>query len=465
MPDTGGGIIVAWHPNALVDPALIFTSFPRRIVFGARHGIFDWPVIGRIVRAMGTVPIYRAQDLDPTMSEAARREANQKSLDAMAGAVAGGAFTALFPEGLSHDDSSPRTLKPGAARLYYQVLRTIGPDAARPLLLPVGLHYDEKHLFGSSVLIVYHPPLTIEPPLADPPPVNAPEEARRTAYGALTQDIEQSLNNVVHATENWEIHQLLHRARTLVRAERAARAGTRLQPPTLAERVLAFRRLWTGYNALRQSRPSEVGKLLERIRRYDAELAALSIDDHELDADPKASRLMSKVALAVRAFVVYLVLPPILVFGYLVNLPPALITWAITRWRSHAEKDEATIKILAGFALFPAAWLIAALVVVRTFDGLGGLDDAGRGDIWLLGLVAFGLCAVGGLLTVHYQRFAIQTYRAFRLRLTHAEEAASLEKLRANRSAICDAIVDLAQGIDLPGQVLPDGRIIDEPRI
>ena len=32
IPATGGGLLVAWHPNALVDPGLIYTQFPRRIV-------------------------------------------------------------------------------------------------------------------------------------------------------------------------------------------------------------------------------------------------------------------------------------------------------------------------------------------------------------------------------------------------------------------------------------------------
>ena len=57
VPSTGGGILIAWHPNGLVDPALIISSFPRRVVFGARHGLFKWPIVGQVMRALGTVPI------------------------------------------------------------------------------------------------------------------------------------------------------------------------------------------------------------------------------------------------------------------------------------------------------------------------------------------------------------------------------------------------------------------------
>ena len=63
VPSSGGGMIVSWHPNAIIDGALILTQFPRRIVFGARHGLFKWPFLGTVLRQLGTVPIYRRQDV------------------------------------------------------------------------------------------------------------------------------------------------------------------------------------------------------------------------------------------------------------------------------------------------------------------------------------------------------------------------------------------------------------------
>ncbi|MBT8467758.1 MAG: 1-acyl-sn-glycerol-3-phosphate acyltransferase, partial [Deltaproteobacteria bacterium] len=86
VPTSGGGILIAWHPNGLVDPALIITGFPRRVVFGARDGLFAWPIVGRLMRALGTVPIFRATDSKDGNVDA-RRQANRRSLDAMARAV------------------------------------------------------------------------------------------------------------------------------------------------------------------------------------------------------------------------------------------------------------------------------------------------------------------------------------------------------------------------------------------
>ena len=80
IPTDGGGLVVSWHPNGLIDPALILAYFPGKIVFGARHGLFAWPALGWLMRRVGTVPIYRAADRS-RMSLEERRKANQASLD------------------------------------------------------------------------------------------------------------------------------------------------------------------------------------------------------------------------------------------------------------------------------------------------------------------------------------------------------------------------------------------------
>src|SRR5688572_16226591 len=59
LPADRGGILVAAHPNGLVDPTLILAAFTHHVVFGARSGLFRIPVLGAIIRGLGTVPICR----------------------------------------------------------------------------------------------------------------------------------------------------------------------------------------------------------------------------------------------------------------------------------------------------------------------------------------------------------------------------------------------------------------------
>ena len=87
IPSDRGAILVAWHPNAIVDALIITSVFPYQVIFGGRHGLFRYPLLGRVMKAAGGVPIYRRQDLRG-MSVEEQRERNQESLDALADRIA-----------------------------------------------------------------------------------------------------------------------------------------------------------------------------------------------------------------------------------------------------------------------------------------------------------------------------------------------------------------------------------------
>src|SRR5215217_6434962 len=55
-------IFVLNHPNALLDPVFLLCLAPRRVSFLAKAPLFRMPVIGALVRAMDSLPVYRKQD-------------------------------------------------------------------------------------------------------------------------------------------------------------------------------------------------------------------------------------------------------------------------------------------------------------------------------------------------------------------------------------------------------------------
>jgi 1-acyl-sn-glycerol-3-phosphate acyltransferase len=442
----GGGIFVAWHPNALLDGALILTTFPGRIVVGARHGLFRVPFLGQLMKGLGMVPVYRRQDLPVGDDPASRRQSNEKSIEAMAKAVTEGAFALLFPEGQSHDAPHPTELKTGAARLFYRA-REMTPEGARPpVIVPVGLHYDRKQLFRSQALVVYHLPFEPSPELLEPLGPGETDEERRTRYRALTAELEAALREVVHATESWDLHYAMHRARKILRAERAHRSGTTLERPTMKERVAAFARLWAGYNERARTHGDDVRKLVARIDSYDSDLDALGIEDHELYAAGSMPSLRSVVSLVLQILLVYFVLPPILLIGYVVNLPAGLLVWGIARWGAKARKDVASLKLVAGAIAFPLLWTVAALLVAWGDTRLSSLYPHFSGAPVRTGALAFLLSAIGAFVVLHYQRLARRTLKAVRVRLTRWRRSRTLERLRLERVELYDELRRLARG-------------------
>jgi 1-acyl-sn-glycerol-3-phosphate acyltransferase len=458
IPKDRGGLLIAGHPNGLVDPALIMAVFPERIVFGARHGLFSLPVLGWFIRRVGTVPIYRASD-ESDLTGAERKEANMRSLDGLAQEIAQGSFSALFPEGLSHDLSHLTEIKTGAARLYYRARERQPDSGAAPVIIPVGLHYDRKNVFRSRVLVSFQPRLQLPPELDTAP---GPDE-RRQAVKGLTEMIQESLVRVVGATDDWHIHHLMHRASKLVKAELAHRKGAAYKNPSLAESRLGFSRIWDGYQARKKSDPDRIEGFRKRISRYDRCLRLLDLEDHELTALPRmASPILVAMFLA-QAIAVYLLFPPILVLGTIINILPYFLLKWITRSISESKKDEATLKLIGGAVLFPAAWALAAVGAWFAEQELQALFPALPDLAVLVVLTTVAIGIFGGFLALIYSELSAETYRAIRVRVRKRRRKALIQELLEDRSELCTELIALGEGLALPGIREDDGRLVSAP--
>ena len=457
VPKEGGGLLVAWHPNGLIDPGLVLATFPRRVVFGARHGLFKWPGLGWLLRSLGTVPLYRSKDVRPGDDPQKFRAANRKGLEALAATIREGAFSALFPEGLSHDEPHLMPLRSGAARLYYQAVGGGTEGSRRPVILPVGIHYDGKRLFRSRALVVFHPPLELPEELATP---EQDPEAYRSQVNTLTELLDEVLDKTVLATESWDLHHHMHRARALLRAERAHRAGAEPGPTDLKEQVLGFARLWTAYRIRRQTHPEATASMLQRVVRYDEDLRAAGLEDHHLDAPPRLTSPWFALVLVLLAIFVFLVLPPVLLIGYLLNLPTALLVSLAARRAAAKDKDEASLKLLVGLVAFPFTWIVLAVLVGWRGSRLAALYPQIPNRPWLTAALVIVLGALGGLVALTYHPLATQLLRAIRVRLTLSRSRRAVKRLREERASLHDDLLAMAEGLTLPGEVAADGRIV-----
>lgn len=447
VPAEGGGLVISWHPNGLVDPGLILTQCPRPVVFGARHGLFRYPLLGSLLREVGTVPIYRAIDVGGDASPDARRIANARSLEALAERVAAGSLSALFPEGISHDEPDLQALRSGAARLYYRA-RQLAGQGPPPSILLVGLHYDDKQMFRSSALVMFHPPLPLPPELDVTPQGDVDSEPVRALTRQLTAHVEQALREVVHATDSWALHDLMHRTRRLMRAERAHRAGIEPDRTTIGERVLGFSEVRSGYHQLMERDPARARALRLRVTRYDADLRALRLEDYDLDAPPSLGSKWIALLLALQLLGVFLLLPPLVVLGYLINLPTALLVIGIAKLAAAKRKDEATVKLLVGTIAFPLTWIAAGVLAGighhQLHLGFPRIPDTP----WLAGITMATLGAVGGAAALRYLAVARETARAVRVRLTRRGAVRSVARLRRERSKIFDALAAAAESVE-----------------
>ena len=151
VPRDGPLLIVANHPNAMIDPLLVGTAVPRRVLPTAKATLFERPALGWLLRAVGVVPLRRAKDeARETATLPVAPDRNAQAFALVTVALRARHVVLVFPEGISHDDPMLAPLKSGAARM---ALQAHGEGVAGLRLLPIGLVFEEKERPGSRVLV------------------------------------------------------------------------------------------------------------------------------------------------------------------------------------------------------------------------------------------------------------------------------------------------------------------------
>lgn len=186
IPRTGAVLLAANHSNSLMDPAIVGITAGRAVKFFAKAPLFDVPVLGRLMHALGMLPAFRAQDAGAQVCR------NLESLNVGAQALARGDVVGIFPEGKSHDSLKLEQIRSGAARMAVQAVE----QGARDLkLVPIGINYQRKQLFRSAIWVRVGRPINVARFLAQ-------HGEERKAMRALTAEIEARLKRVVlHLTE------------------------------------------------------------------------------------------------------------------------------------------------------------------------------------------------------------------------------------------------------------------------
>jgi 1-acyl-sn-glycerol-3-phosphate acyltransferase len=221
----GPVLVVANHPNSLLDPLVVFRTAGRPTRPLAKAPLFDQLFVGGMLRVLGGLPVYRKQD------DAGQMHRNEQTFDAAIAALRAGHAVQIYPEGISHSEPALVPLRTGAARIAFGA--EVRSDWSLGLqLVPIGITYRQKALFRGTALAFIGEPFTID--------------EYREAYGrdpvaavqSLTEEIAQRLQDV---TLN------------LSRAARCALAGRAGVP---SERIFLF---LSGERA-RQPRPARNGR-------------------------------------------------------------------------------------------------------------------------------------------------------------------------------------------------------------
>lgn len=405
-------IFVLNHPNALVDPVFLLCLAPRRVSFLAKAPLFRMPVIGYLVRALDSLPVYRRQDEGENVSK------NQETFVAARRLLAKGGTIGICPEGVSHNDPGLKPIKTGAARIS---LGAVSTNEVKELkIVPAGLYYTSKTSFRSSALLYFGNPIPVQPVELDEDG-NPPREAVRE----LSDRIEKALREVILDAQQNEA--LL----TISRAERIfSSASDDAESETLTEELQLQQRFIKAYMVLQQTQPERLRRLEVKMIRFEEELSQAGVDPDELAAPPSKLDVFGRI---VKRSLMFLIMLGPAVLGSVVHYPAYRLGGYLARKLSKNSDDVvSTVKIISAMLLFPLTWIAISLVL---YVAVG----------WLSAVAALVVIPICGYVAVIFHEELDQSLGGLRVLMFFLMRRRFFVRLLAERKSIKNEIIALGR--------------------
>jgi len=403
-------IFVLNHPNALVDPVFLLCLAPRPVSFLAKAPLFGMPVIGYLVKALDSLPVYRRQDEGQDVTR------NQETFVAARKLLARGGTIAICPEGVSHDEPGLKPIKTGAARISLAAVST--GEVSELKIIPAGLYYTSKTSFRSDALLYFGNPIHVEPVTLEPdgtPP--------RDAVRVLSAEIEKALREVILDARHEEELQ------TTARAERIFTSATP-EEESLKDELRLQQRFIKAYSILQSLQPERLRRLELRMMRFEQELNQAGVDPDELS--PPGSTLRVFAAILRRSLLFLLMLGPAAI-GTVTHYPAYKLGGFLSKQLSRDSEDViSTVKIISAMLLFPLTWIILA-VLAYVYSG------------WVLTLITLALVPLCGYVAIVFFEDLDTSIAGMRVLTFFLVRRRFFVRLLAERNAIRDEIIALGK--------------------
>jgi 1-acyl-sn-glycerol-3-phosphate acyltransferase len=150
VPADGPVIFAANHPNSIMDTVILGTQVNRKISYMAKSGLFSNPLVAWLFNECGVIPVHRSG------GKGANDDAFRRAYEVLEE----GGTIGIFPEGRNSMEREMFEIKTGTARI------ALGAESRNDFdvgvrICPVGLNFQNRDRFLSSVLVRFGEPIDV----------------------------------------------------------------------------------------------------------------------------------------------------------------------------------------------------------------------------------------------------------------------------------------------------------------
>ena len=320
IPKNAPVLFVPNHQNSFMDALLIVTHVKPFIYFLTRAQAFNPPLMGKFLRSLNMLPVYRVRDGLSSVTK------NNAIFDECIDYMKRNDAILIFAEA-NHDlRRRVRALSKGFTRMAFDA--EVRENWEMGLyIVPVGLNYTEHRRSRNEVRIEFGEPINMKKY------EKIFKENEREATNQLKEEVAEGMKKtIMHVSE--EEHVPLHDV-TLVRLEPDSR------------------------NYLNPEEINPVVDVLEK--HFDEELNEKAA---QVLAISKETGIPIETVSGRRKPWFWLVLlSPLYLFSWVNNLLPYTVGMRFLRAKVKDPAFEASIKFVIGLILFPVFWLLVCVVL------------------------------------------------------------------------------------------------------
>ena len=367
-------IIIANHPNTLMDAWVIGMICKQPIYYMAKATLFDSKWKLKLFRGLNMIPINRKGEgvtegvnNDYSLEECYRILEEKKTL-------------LIFPEGTSYKERVLRKLKSGTARIALEAeARNNGKLNLK--VVAVGLNYSQPEKFRSRILI------NIDQPIAIAPYLKKFEENQFETAQKLTQRFRERLEKVLLTTETKEDEETLALIYNFINSKYLSK-----KERGVTAEVITMKEIKQRLDELKIVRPWLQHEIELKIRSMNWKLEKMKIRSELLDRKFRyrlfLRQLLTSVFFIVIAF-------PFFIFGLLHHIGQFKLTDIIIPKLSKDIEYYAPFAVFIGVFLYPISYLLFTWVIGFHLLNLP----------WYGLLLYFTLLPLSGLFTYWFMRY------------------------------------------------------------